>query len=112
MIPEGVWGAKVGALVGLYWSENLILGAYTLVKMVAHAPVQGLLSGAFFFIHHGGFCAVHGIFVLALAVGDEGFDFLEGDTWPLPLLLLLVMLKLGLDVVLHRREHRAAAGAH
>ncbi len=90
-----LWGWDVGALVVLYWSENLIIGAYTLAKMVALAPLRGLLSGAFFLIHYGGFCAVHGVFVLTLAVGLEDFDFLEGDTWP----LFLVFVQLLVDVV-------------
>lgn len=190
------WGWDVGALVVLYWSENLILGFYTLVKMLSVAPIGGLFSGAFFLIHYGGFCAVHGMFVLTLAVGDDAFVHPQGEAWPLflvfvqllvavveqvlamappewliafaalfishgisllvnffargerlgmtvgalmtapykrivilhvaiifggfavmalgsplALLLLLVVLKLGLDVVLHLREHRAGAAA-
>lgn len=91
------WGWDVGALVVLYWSENLILGAYTLVKMLVHSPVGGLFSGCFFVIHYGGFCAVHGVFVLLLAVGGDGFEVLQGDTWP----LFFVFVQLLVEVVRH-----------
>jgi hypothetical protein len=89
-----LWGWDVGALVVLYWSENLIIGAYTLVKMLVMSPWRGLASGAFFLIHYGGFCAVHGVFVLALTQ-DQGPDVLEGDPWP----LWLVFVQLLIDVI-------------
>ncbi|MEE4380730.1 MAG: DUF6498-containing protein, partial [Pseudomonadales bacterium] len=59
------WDWHVGALLVLYWSENVILGACTIVKMLAAGPVRGLFTAAFFLVHYGGFCAVHGVFVLA-----------------------------------------------
>ena len=43
-----LWGWDVGSLVVLYWSENLILGGYTIVKMLAVSPVGGLFSSLFF----------------------------------------------------------------
>lgn len=189
------WAWDVGALLVLYWSENVILGACTIVKMLAAGPIRGLFTAAFFLIHYGGFCAVHGVFVLALGTDTEPALF-EEEPWPLflvfvqllvsvirqvlamappewilafaalgishgvslllnhfangefrgrapgdymgapygrifvlhvaliaggwavlalgsplALLVLLVALKLGLDVVLHRREHRRATAA-
>jgi hypothetical protein len=89
-----LWGWDVGGLVVLYWSENLILGAYTIVKMLAASPVGGLASSAFFLIHYGGFCAVHGFFVLALTT-DASPDFIEGEPWP----LFLVFVQLLVSVV-------------
>ena len=89
------WGWDVGSLVVLYWSENLIIGAYTLLKMLVASPVGGLFSSAFFLIHYGGFCAVHGIFVLSLAVGMDDLQILEDDPWP----LWLVFVQLLVDVV-------------
>ena len=89
-----LWNWDVGALVILYWSENLVLGAYTIVKMLAQSPVGGLVSALFFLIHYGGFCAVHGIFVLALTM-DVAPDFIEGEPWP----LFLVFVQLLVSVV-------------
>ncbi len=89
------WDWDVGSLVVLYWSENLVIGAYTLVKMLVASPVGGLFSGAFFLVHYGGFCAVHGIFVLSLAVGMDDLQILEEDPWP----LWLVFVQLLVDVV-------------
>ncbi|MCB1844147.1 MAG: hypothetical protein KDI09_14385, partial [Halioglobus sp.] len=66
-----LFGWDVGALVILYWSENLVLGFYTLVKMLLVAPLKGLGSGLFFSIHYGGFCAVHGLFIVVLLIGQE-----------------------------------------
>ena len=89
-----LWGWDVGSLVVLYWSENLILGGYTIVKMLAVSPVGGLFSSLFFLIHYGGFCAVHGIFVLSLAMDTEP-AFFEGVPWP----LFLVFVQLLVSVV-------------
>lgn len=72
----------VAALIILYWSENLVLGFYTLVKMLIRSPLGGLGSGLFFCIHYGGFCAVHGLFILVMLVDDQ-FDPMPGDPWPL-----------------------------
>ncbi len=88
------WDWDVGALVILYWSENLIIGAFTIGKMIAVNPVGGTFSSAFFLLHYGGFCAVHGVFVLALAAEVEP-QFLDGDTWP----FFLVFVQLLVSVV-------------
>lgn len=37
------WDWDVGSIVMLYWSENVILGVYILVKMIARAPIGGWL---------------------------------------------------------------------
>ncbi len=84
----------VAALIVLYWSENLVIGFYSLLKMLVVAPVGGLFSGLFFCLHYGGFCAVHGLFILVMLVNPEA-DFLAGDSWP----FFLVFLQLLLDVV-------------
>lgn len=85
----------VAALVVLYWSENLVLGFYTLLRMLIVSPLGGLFSGLFFLIHYGGFCAVHGLFILLLLVNPET-DFLSGDDrWP----FFLVFVQLLVDVI-------------
>jgi hypothetical protein len=78
----------------LYWSENLIIGVFTILKMIAVAPVGGWFASAFFLVHYGGFCAVHGMFVLMLALGEDmGGGLLDGESWPL--FLVFVQLLVG-----------------
>jgi len=84
----------VAALVVLYWSENLVLGFYTICKMLLVSPIGGIFSSAFFLIHFGGFCAVHGLFIMALLV-DDNMSIMEGESWP----LFLVFVQLLVEVV-------------
>lgn len=88
------WDWDVASVVILYWSENIVLGVYTLVKMLAKSPIGGIFMGLFFTIHYGGFCAVHGIFVLALTT-DTNPDFIQGEPWP----LFLVFVQLLVEVI-------------
>jgi len=78
------------SIVLLYWSENVVIGFYNVLKMafvkVEH-PVEHLgklFMIPFFIIHYGGFTAVHGMFVLSFFNQDkDGFSpFPAGDTWP------------------------------
>ena len=71
----------VAALMILYWSENLVLGFFTLVKMLMVAPLGGLFSSAFFLIHYGGFCGFHGMFIMLTLVDDE-FKVFPEEAWP------------------------------
>jgi len=63
------WDA--GVIVLLYWAENLVVGAFTIVRMMlARAPVPlfhlgKLFAIPFFALHFGAFCAVHGLFLMA-----------------------------------------------
>lgn len=73
------WGWDAAPLVMLYWLENLIIGAVTLARMVwagfATGGFAGLLGvtflGAFFTVHYGMFCAVHGVFLFSF-LSDAG----------------------------------------
>jgi hypothetical protein len=90
-------GWSLGAVVVLYWLENLVVGAFALVRIVAAgvlgamkpaggAPTPDLdraiakaewplrigaiaFMGPFFVAHYGMFCFVHGVFVMALLAG-------------------------------------------
>lgn len=86
----------VASLVILYWSENLILGFYTLVKMLIKSPVGGLGMGAFFTLHYGGFCAGHGMFIVVMLFKSD-FDSTPADPWP----LILVFPQLLFTVITH-----------
>lgn len=72
----------VAALLVLYWSENLVIGFFTLCRMLVVSPLGGLASGLFFLIHYGGFCGVHGMFIVVLLL-DGDFEPMHGDPWPL-----------------------------
>lgn len=94
----------VGALVVLYWSENLVLGFYTLVKMFTVSPLGSLPMGLFFALHYGGFCAVHGLFVSVLLLGD-GDGLMPNDPWP----VFFIFFQLLLNVVRSVLEHAPPA---
>ena len=90
----------VAALMLLYWSENLVIGFYTLAKMLIKAPLGGLASGAFFLVHYGGFCAVHGLFIFILLV-DGYFDPFPADPWPLFLVFPQLLFNVAGQVFSH-----------
>ena len=65
------WGWGAAPLVMLYWMENLVIGVMTpprilFIALAKYGPV-GLLGGlfftAFFTVHYGMFCFVHGGFI-------------------------------------------------
>ncbi len=82
-------------LLLLYWLENLVIGAYTIVRMFSIGGIKAFGTSLFFTIHYGFFCAGHGMFVLALSsmadLGTEdAFDFDEGD---IPFLIPFYMMR-------------------
>lgn len=76
-----LWDWDAAAIVIFYWSENLIIGALTIVKMLHRSPVRGWFSSAFFLIHYGGFCAVHGMLAASIMGLDIGSPMGE-TSWP------------------------------
>ena len=61
-------------LMLVFWLENLVIGAYNALRMLAAARSslgERLTLTAFFAVHYGGFCAGHGIFLVALFGGDR-----------------------------------------
>lgn len=70
------WGAT--PLVALYWLENLVIGAFTILRMIGTAFGSVVSLGAavfmvpFFFFHYGMFCFGHGVFLHAFATGGTG----------------------------------------
>ena len=93
LIGVFAWGWDAAAIVILYWSENLIIGALNIVKMLVASPVGGIFMSLFFLVHYGGFCAVHGMFVLSLT--DQEDTGLGDMTWP----FLLVFVELLVNVI-------------
>jgi hypothetical protein len=74
-------------IVLLYWTENLIIGFYNVLKMAfAAVPYPAAHLGKlflipFFVIHYGGFTAIHGFFVMALFHKGQGPP-MGGMNWP------------------------------
>lgn len=60
------WEWPVFYVMALYWAENIVAGLFTLLRMFAAAPLAAIPMGAFFCVHYGMFCAVHGVFVNTL----------------------------------------------
>lgn len=84
----------VGSIVVLYWAENLVIGFYTLIKLLLAAGPRGLFHVLFFLVHYSGFCAIHGLFVLSLTGfgGEEPRVFSPGNDWPGPLVFLQILV--------------------
>ncbi|MFN7054369.1 DUF6498-containing protein [Hyphomonas sp.] len=66
------WGAA--PLVALYWLENLVIGVFTILRMLAAGTQNGvfglggaLFMSAFFTVHYGMFCFGHGVFLYTFA---------------------------------------------
>lgn len=78
LIAVVFFGWKAVPLVALYWLENLVIGAFTVLRMLGtvaasllNIPVA-LFMVPFFTVHYGMFCFGHGIFLSAFAGGDIG----------------------------------------
>jgi hypothetical protein len=69
------WGAT--PLVALYWLENLVIGMFTVLRMVATLAgnivnlFTVLFIVPFFTLHYGMFCFGHGVFIKALATSGS-----------------------------------------
>jgi len=89
-------------IVLLYWSENIAVGFYNVLKMACAGFLKPskhfgkLFLIPFFIAHYGGFCAVHGVFVLAL-FGKDDSSFMKGADWP----CFLVFVQMLLNVIKH-----------
>ena len=73
LVPvAGVWflGWKIFPLVFLYWSENVVIGVFNVLKMFFSTSAKSAASKffliPFFCVHYGMFTFVHGIFVIVL----------------------------------------------
>ncbi len=86
----------VGGLVVLYWAENVVIGCYTVLRMLGAgrgALAEKLGKSIFFGVHYGMFCFVHGVFVTTLFLSPEqqqairalppwpGFGFFVQQLW-------------------------------
>lgn len=76
-----LWGWKGGALVVLYWLENLVVGVVNVARIGATGAANGALGMGtaafmipFFCVHYGMFCFVHGMFVMLLFGGEPAVE--------------------------------------
>jgi hypothetical protein len=86
-------------IVLLYWIENLIAAFYNILKM-ALLKVDHTVNNAsklfiipFFCIHYGGFCAVHGFFLIhffKIGTGSSPLD--NGSDWWGPFIFMQMLL--------------------
>ena len=70
------FGWKIFPLVFLYWSENVVIGIYNVMKMIFAATAKNsaakLFLIPFFCVHYGLFTFIHGIFVVTIFGQDGG----------------------------------------
>ena len=90
----------VGAIVVLYWTENLVVGFYNLLKMLFTGGKSALGTMLFFTLHYGLFCVVHGAFVMELTqFAGEISSELPVASWPGPLVVIQKILYFGQQIL-------------
>jgi Family of unknown function (DUF6498) len=100
-------GWSVFAIMLLYWCENVIVGAFNVLKMLFAQPRSlGTNAGKlfiipFFIVHYGMFTLVHGVFVIAL-FGPKGNGFSPS---PAAFALALRQAGIGLGVLAVALSH-------
>jgi hypothetical protein len=84
-VLAGEW--SIGALMVLFWLENVFAGFATAARMAA-LPGPTVLQGMkfvavpFFAVHYGGFALVHALFVFAQFVPEGATVWAEPGFWP------------------------------
>ena len=93
------FGWDAGSVMLLYWSENLVIGFYGILRIALlrmespGAHFGKLFAIPFFALHFGGFCGVHGFFLLAFLGLDDRLGTLLADAaWPGPLVFLELLI--------------------
>lgn len=95
-VLHGQWDA--GLLIVLYWAENLIIGFYSLLKILLAqgtlgALIGNLFMGFFFCLHYGGFVGVHGMFLIEFVPLSEDKLEMSNLTWPGHLVFLEMLMR-------------------
>ena len=82
------FGWDAFAIVLLYWTENIVIGFYNILKMAfVKMPHSGghlgkLFTIPFFTIHYGGFTGGHGLFILSMFQESNASPLPSGNEWP------------------------------
>ena len=91
-------GWDAAAIVLLYWLENLIVGFFNILRMLLVSTesrskqFQKLFMIPFFCVHFGGFCAVHGFFLLAFfKIGSPDNVMAPSGAWMGPFIFLQLL---------------------
>jgi hypothetical protein len=91
------FGWDAFGIVLLYWSENVAVGFYNILK-IAFVRVKEpkehlgkLFMIPFFMVHFGGFTGGHGMFILMMFEKSKG-DFMHGADWPCFLVFIQMLL--------------------
>ncbi|MGD8342398.1 MAG: DUF6498-containing protein [Desulfobacterales bacterium] len=91
-------GWDAAAIVLLYWLENLIIGFFNIFRMLLvkvesrSRQFQKLFMIPFFCVHFGGFCAVHGVFLLVFfKIGSPDDAMADSGAWLGPLIFLQLL---------------------
>lgn len=89
------WGVLFGgwslfAVMALFWLENVVIGAFNVVRILFAGALGGLMvfvgalaMSVFFTVHYGLFTAVHGVFVAMLFGREAGIGMDGGLFQPL-----------------------------
>lgn len=76
-------------LISVYWFENLVIGFYTLGKILLvgnsdpgrQASLKARAATALFFlVHYGLFCGAHGLLLVSVLGPGSGLSFMTSDT--------------------------------
>jgi hypothetical protein len=106
-------GWDIKYLVLSYWFENLVIGGYAILRMLAargnmaiRTPTALMVSFGFkivmilfFLLHYGGFCGGHGFFLLALFNEGSGSSspanniLSQAHDWPGPLVFFGMLVQ-------------------
>jgi len=88
----------VSYIVLLYWIENLVVAFYNIPKLAflkidsSTEKVGKLFLIPFFCIHYGGFCAVHGFFLIHFfKIGAGSAPFENSTEWWGPLIFIQLL---------------------
>lgn len=88
----------VAAIIVLYWSENLVVGFYNILKMLVAGGAGAIPLSLFFLVHYGGFCAVHGVFITSLLL-DSPNNPLEQTSWPFVLIFVELLVNVTVQIL-------------
>lgn len=114
------WDWDSFSLIYLYWFENVIIGAFFVMRMVIRPyshPIElamPLFIAPFFFLHYGGFTMGHGLFIVTLFGGDQynagasAFSGLLAPLWSEPNILLATIVLFAyhaFDWLMHTAKH-------